>query len=141
MEGTFAFLREFHIYSVALRLLLAMFCGGFIGFERARKRRAAGFRTYMLVCVGSSLIMMTNQYIYQFTGSGDPMRLVTHSENNSWPPEQAEPTFIKNEDGSMTLIYDLVHTGRSVTVKQCVINISTNYNITLECKEKLSKND
>lgn len=73
--------------------------------------------------------------------AGDPMRLVTHSENNSWPPEQAEPTFIKNEDGSITLIYDLVHTGRSVTVKQCVINISTNYNVTLECKEKLSKND
>lgn len=29
----------------------------------------------MLVCVGACLIMLTNQYIYQFTGSGDPMRL------------------------------------------------------------------
>lgn len=73
--------------------------------------------------------------------AGGPMCLVTHSKNNSWHPEQVEPAFIKNEDGSMTLIYDLVHTGRSVTVKQCVINISTNYKVTLECKEKLSKND
>jgi len=29
----------------------------------------------MLVCVGSCLIMLTNQYIYQCTGAGDPMRL------------------------------------------------------------------
>ena len=29
----------------------------------------------MLVCVGSCLIMLTNQYIYELTGAGDPMRL------------------------------------------------------------------
>ena len=39
------------------------------------KNRPAGLRTYMLVCVGSCLIMLTNQYIYQLTGAGDPMRL------------------------------------------------------------------
>ena len=39
------------------------------------KNRPAGLRTYMLVCVGACLIMLTNQYIYQFTGAGDPMRL------------------------------------------------------------------
>ena len=65
MEEALVFLREFHIYSVALRLLLAMFCGGFIGFERARKRRAAGFRTYLLVCLGAALTMLLGQYEYQ----------------------------------------------------------------------------
>ena len=64
MEEALVFLREFHIYSVALRLLLAMFCGGFIGFERARKRRAAGFRTYLLVCLGAALTMLLGQYEY-----------------------------------------------------------------------------
>jgi putative Mg2+ transporter-C (MgtC) family protein len=49
--------------------------GGLIGVERGMKNRPAGLRTYMLVCVGSCLIMLTNQFIYQTTGAGDPMRL------------------------------------------------------------------
>lgn len=61
--------------AVVVRILVALVVGGLIGFERGMKNRPAGLRTYMLVCVGSCLIMMTNQYIYQFTGSGDPMRL------------------------------------------------------------------
>ena len=60
---------------VVIRILAAIFIGGLIGLERGMKNRPAGLRTYMLVCVGSCLIMMTNQYIYQSTGSGDPMRL------------------------------------------------------------------
>ena len=39
------------------------------------KNRPAGMRTYMLVCVGACLIMLTNQYLYQVAQSGDPMRL------------------------------------------------------------------
>ena len=61
--------------SVVIRILLAIVIGGMIGLERGLKNRPAGLRTYMLVCVGSCLIMMTNQYIYQYTGAGDPMRL------------------------------------------------------------------
>jgi putative Mg2+ transporter-C (MgtC) family protein len=62
-------------YSVIMRILVAIVIGGMLGLERGMKNRPAGLRTYMLVCVGSCLIMMTNQYIYQFTGAGDPMRL------------------------------------------------------------------
>lgn len=52
-----------------------MICGGIIGLERSRKNRPAGFRTYMIVCLSSALVMMTNQYIYiNFSGS-DPARL------------------------------------------------------------------
>jgi putative Mg2+ transporter-C (MgtC) family protein len=61
--------------AIVIRILAAIIVGGFIGLERGMKNRPAGLRTYMLVCVGACLIMLTNQYIYQFTGSGDPMRL------------------------------------------------------------------
>lgn len=68
-------LREVTFLSVAVRIAAALIVGGILGLERERKNRAAGLRTYMLVCVGACLIMLTNQYIYQTTGSGDPMRL------------------------------------------------------------------
>ena len=46
-----------------LRLLFATFCGGVIGLERGRKRRPAGFRTHMLVCLGATLAMLISQYL------------------------------------------------------------------------------
>ena len=68
-------LRQVTLLAVVLRILAAVICGGAIGIERELKNRPAGLRTYMLVCVGSCLIMLTNQYIFQVTQSGDPMRL------------------------------------------------------------------
>ena len=68
-------LREVTYLSVILRLLCALVIGGVIGLERGLKNRPAGLRTYMLVCVGSCLIMLTNQYLFQVSQSGDPMRL------------------------------------------------------------------
>ena len=56
------YLREVNTVSVLLRLTLAMFCGGMIGLERARKHRPAGFRTYMLVCMAAALTMLLSQY-------------------------------------------------------------------------------
>lgn len=67
--------REISHLSIVVRILSAIMIGGLIGLERGMKNRPAGLRTYMLVCVGACLIMLTNQYIYQFTGAGDPMRL------------------------------------------------------------------
>lgn len=55
-------LRQFNLASVALRLTLAVLCGGMLGLERARKQRPAGFRTYMLVCMGAALTMILGQY-------------------------------------------------------------------------------
>lgn len=55
-------LREMNLLSVLLRLTLAMLLGGMIGLERERKRRPAGFRTYMLVCLGAALTMLLGQY-------------------------------------------------------------------------------
>ena len=67
--------RELTYTGVGLRIVCAVVIGGIIGIERSIKNRPAGLRTYMLVCVGACLIMMTNQYIYQMTNTGDPMRL------------------------------------------------------------------
>lgn len=68
-------LYDLNIYSISIRIFLSMVCGGIIGLERSRKNRPAGFRTYMIVCLSSALIMMTNQFIYiNFEGS-DPARL------------------------------------------------------------------
>ncbi len=58
------FLRELNMVSVLFRLTLAMFLGGLIGLERGSKRRAAGFRTYMLVSLGAALTMLLSQYYY-----------------------------------------------------------------------------
>ncbi len=68
-------LREVTQLAVILRILAAFVCGGVLGLERGLKNRPAGLRTYMLVCVGSCVIMLTNQYIWQVSGAGDPMRL------------------------------------------------------------------
>ena len=57
-------LRELSTVSVLLRLVLAMLFGGMIGLERGKKGRAAGFRTYMLVCLGAALTMLLSQYEY-----------------------------------------------------------------------------
>ncbi|MDD5939839.1 MAG: MgtC/SapB family protein [Lachnospiraceae bacterium] len=57
-----AYLREFNFVSVALRLILAMLMGAFIGMEPERKGFAAGLRTHMLVCMGASLTMLIAQY-------------------------------------------------------------------------------
>lgn len=70
------YLRELNYASVCVRIILAVLCGGIIGLERGVKGRAAGFRTHILVCVGSALTMMTGQYIIQYLNqNADPARL------------------------------------------------------------------
>ena len=67
--------REVTNVAIAVRIAVAVVLGGIIGLERGLKNRPAGLRTYMLVCVGACLIMITNQYIYQVFGTGDPVRM------------------------------------------------------------------
>ena len=68
-------LREVTYLAIGLRIFSAVLLGGLMGLERGLKNRPAGMRTYMLVCVGACLIMLTNQYIFQMFGSGDPVRM------------------------------------------------------------------
>lgn len=47
---------------ITIRLFLALFLGGLIGFEREVSSHAAGLRTHILVCVGSALVMLLSMY-------------------------------------------------------------------------------
>ncbi len=64
-------------YEMAFRLLLASIFGGVVGFERERNDSPAGFRTHILVSLGSALIMILSMYGFsEFnTVNRDPARL------------------------------------------------------------------
>ncbi len=63
------------LLQVTLRLLLALLCGGLLGVERGKKRRPAGLRTHILVCVGAALAMVTNEYICERYPMADASRM------------------------------------------------------------------
>lgn len=58
------FLREPDLLGMTIRVLLALVCGGAIGIERTGKRRPAGFRTHILICLGAAMTTATSQYLY-----------------------------------------------------------------------------
>ncbi|MCK9613884.1 MAG: MgtC/SapB family protein [Candidatus Omnitrophica bacterium] len=61
-----------------IRIVLAALLGGLIGLEREKKGRNAGLRTHILVCTGSSLIMLVSLYVfemYQGKVPVDPSRI------------------------------------------------------------------
>jgi putative Mg2+ transporter-C (MgtC) family protein len=76
-ESINIYIHTFSIPVVMIRLLLATACGGIIGFMRSVKRRGAGFKTHIMVCLGAALIMMTGEYIFRFVsnGTGDVARM------------------------------------------------------------------
>ena len=61
---------------IAAKLLLAIACGGAIGFERELSRKAAGLRTNVLICMGSALFMIVSRHIGNGAPYTDPARLV-----------------------------------------------------------------
>ena len=64
MLSIFNGLRTVTMLSVTVRMLLAVACGGIIGIEREYKRRPAGFRTHILICLGAAMTTLTSQYLY-----------------------------------------------------------------------------
>lgn len=59
------------LFSTVMRLIAAAFCGGVIGIERQMKKQAAGFRTHIVICIGSALTMMISQYLLYLAMHGD----------------------------------------------------------------------
>ena len=57
-------LRQPDLLGMSVRVLLALVCGGLIGIERSGKRRPAGFRTHILICLGATMTTATSQYMY-----------------------------------------------------------------------------
>ena len=60
-------------YTILIRLLLGALFGGLIGLEREASNRPAGFRTHILVCLGSTLMTLIS--ISHLGGTGDPGRI------------------------------------------------------------------
>lgn len=67
---------EFESIAV-IKMLMASVCGALVGLGREMKGRPAGLKTFSLVCLGAALVIITNDYIYQFVtpGSGDMARM------------------------------------------------------------------
>ncbi|BFH65259.1 MULTISPECIES: MgtC/SapB family protein [Paenibacillus] len=67
---------------ILLRLLLSVLLGGLVGLERERSNHAAGLRTHILVCMGSTLIIMLSIYgfsafVHEVNIRIDPARLAS----------------------------------------------------------------
>ncbi len=75
MDRIYDMLTEYNPVSVLVRLALAMIIGGLIGIERGRKRRPAGFRTHMLVCLGAAMTMLISQHVWMQGYTTDMSRL------------------------------------------------------------------
>ena len=54
---------EWSLLAITIRLLFALTVGLIVGIDRERKRRVAGIKTHILVCLGSALVMITSQYM------------------------------------------------------------------------------
>lgn len=59
-----------------VKLGITALLSGFIGYEREHSHRPAGFRTHILVAIGSALVMLTSVYIFESQGMvGDVTRM------------------------------------------------------------------
>lgn len=74
MEGL-VLLKEKNILEILLKIFLAILCGGAIGFERDQKNKNVGMRTYMSVCLSTTIIMIIAIYCFNDTHSGDISRM------------------------------------------------------------------
>jgi putative Mg2+ transporter-C (MgtC) family protein len=62
---------------VVLKLLLAVALGGLIGVERETSQKPAGFRTNILICLSSTMMMILSSLVLQGSegAGGDQMRM------------------------------------------------------------------
>ncbi len=63
------------IFSIVLRIIISVICGGILGIERGKANQSAGMRTYILVSLGATMVMLTGQYMFDRFSTGDPARL------------------------------------------------------------------
>lgn len=69
-------LTDLNAWSACFRIFLSVVFGGIIGFERGHHGRAAGLRTHILVCLGSTMASLVGLYGVAILGfTADPMRV------------------------------------------------------------------
>ncbi|MFA8436708.1 MAG: MgtC/SapB family protein [Marinifilaceae bacterium] len=69
---------EINIQTIFFRLLISFVVGAIVGFEREHHKQPAGLRTHILICMGSTLIMLLSIFIpqtFQNFQNGDPGRI------------------------------------------------------------------
>lgn len=72
----FDYVKDYNTISIIVRIFLAMLLGGCIGIEREKSKRPAGFRTHILVCVGSCMTALIGLYVWHKMGNmSDPLRI------------------------------------------------------------------
>lgn len=72
----FADFSEWTIQNLIIRVVVSMVLGGVIGLDRGMKHRGAGTKTITVVCLASTLVMLTEQYIQiNFPGLANMNRL------------------------------------------------------------------
>ena len=64
-----------NLFSIILRIAVSVMCAGILGIERGKANQSAGMRTYILVSLGATVVMLTGQYMYDIFSTGDPARL------------------------------------------------------------------
>ncbi len=74
MEKFLETIYSFNEISMVLRLALAVICAGVIGIEREQKRRAAGFRTHILIAMGAAMTSLLGQFLASGLPT-DPLRI------------------------------------------------------------------
>ncbi len=76
------FIQDFNTISILLRLLLAVCFGGLIGLDRGKNHSSAGLRTIALVCLGSCLVIIVNEYLrIKSSHTIDPARIAAQIIN------------------------------------------------------------
>ncbi len=68
-------LKELNLLTIVLRITLCIICGGAVGIERGIKGKPMGMKTHIIVCMGATIAMLTNQFIVEFYQGSDPARL------------------------------------------------------------------
>ncbi|MBR8700542.1 hypothetical protein IX317_001239 [Fusobacterium sp. DD29] len=51
------------LQEICIRILMSIFIGGIIGYERGHQNRPAGFRTHILVCLGAAIVSMVQDQL------------------------------------------------------------------------------
>lgn len=63
-----AFLAQYeHEVEIVIKLLFSFIVGGIIGFEREKLKKPVGFRTYVLVCLGSTVVTIVGLETVNYT--------------------------------------------------------------------------
>ncbi|MGL5787693.1 MAG: MgtC/SapB family protein [Bacteroidales bacterium] len=57
-----------------IRILISLILGAIVGIERQRRKQSAGFRTFSLITVGTTIMMLISVYVGKVYG-GDPTRI------------------------------------------------------------------